>query len=87
MALKGVYEKAKIIKNEDDHYNLLFNYNLAKNLNYILGINNNLLLTRNGIVDLYSYIMSLFDKDKYFYATDRVRLSSNRANKIAIDFI
>lgn len=87
MALKGVYEKAKIIKNENDHYNLLFNYNLAKNLNYILGINNNLLLTRNGIVDLYSYIMSLFDKDKYFYATDGVKLSSNRANKIAIDFI
>lgn len=87
IALKDIYQEAPILKNEHPDYTALFNYNLARNINHILGMNNSLLLTRDGIVDMYTYIVSLFDKGKYFYATDPVKLSGNKANKIAIDFV
>lgn len=86
IALKDIYQESPILRNEHPDYTALFNYNLARNINHILGMNNSLLLTRNGLVDMYTYIVSLFDKGKYFYATDPVKLSSNKANKIAIDF-
>ena len=86
IALKDIYQEAPFLRNEHPDYTALFNYNLARNINHILGMNNNLLLTRDGVVDMYTYIVSLFDKGKYFYATDGVKLSSNKANKIAIDF-
>lgn len=67
-------------------YNLLFNYNLAKNLNYIIGKNNNLLLTRKGLQDMNTFIMEQFNKGRYFYGITDTHLNSSAGIPIAIDF-
>lgn len=87
LALKEIYQKTPILQRVHEDYNALFNYNLARNINHILGHNNSLLLTRNGLTDMYNYILDLFEKGKYFYTTEEISLKSNAGNKVAIDFV
>lgn len=68
-------------------YNLLFNYNLAKNLNYIIGKNNNLLLTRKGLQDMNTFIMEQFNNGRYFYGIEDAHLNSTAGIPITVDFI
>jgi hypothetical protein len=59
---------------------------LAKNLNYIIGKNNNLLLTRKGLQDMNTFIMEQFNQGRYFYGIKDTHLNSSAGIPIAIDF-
>lgn len=65
-------------------YNALYNYNLAKNLNYVIGEKNTLLLTRNGLEDMNTFILKQFDKNRYFYGIN-YNLNTQTAT-VALDF-
>lgn len=90
MALKEIYKSTNggiYVSHQD--YDMLFNYNLAHNINKLLG-NNTLLLTREGITDLNEYIYHTLMGDKYkkyFYATEKIHLGKNKGVTVAIDQI
>lgn len=77
-----VKRRTSIIVASHKDYDALFNYNLARNITHVIG-KNNLLLTRHGVTDMYSYIMNQFEAGRYFYGID-INLASNGGNKIAI---
>lgn len=74
--------RTSVIVGYHKDYDALFNYNLARNITHVIG-KNNLLLTRNGIIDMYTYVMEQFEKGKYFYGIN-VNLPDNKGNKIVL---
>ena len=66
-------------------YNALYNYNLARNLNYVVGKNNTLLLTRTGLEDMNTFILKQFDRNRYFYGADYNL--NKQTSTVALDFV
>ena len=73
------------LKNQHADYDALFNYNLAHYINYIIGKNNKLLLTRNGLIDTYGFIIEQFN-NKRFFKGNNFKLSSRAGIKVSLDF-
>ena len=97
MILKEIYQEQvnasegkrgySILQNQHADYDLLFNYNLAHYINHIVGKNNKILLTRNGLTDTYSFIMEQFQQGRHFYGVQPFKLSSNAGIPVALKFM
>lgn len=84
--LKQKYNAQLIDQHED--YNLLFNYSISRHINYFIGKNNNLILTRKGITSIADFLKDQLSKGNYLHASKGIKLSSDTSktnHQIGID--
>lgn len=69
------------IRSAHKDYENLFNYALAQHLTWVVGKENNIFLTRNGLTDTYNYILENFKYGRYFQVAN-LTLSNNNAQQV-----
>ena len=78
LMLQELYSIQKTpLKESHEDYDALFNYSLARALTYIIGQDNTLILTRNGISTTADFLAEQFNKGHYLKLSNSFKLSKS----------